>query len=110
MHAQQHTNTRTHTTRTCAHTDTHRCARTHTTPTGILQRRSLILQEAHKNRRVASHEVHADSSRSHAVFTIHVNHRDYPERGGQLTFVDLAGSEKIAQTGVTGKMLQEVSE
>jgi hypothetical protein len=60
-----------------------------------MARMALILQEAHKNRRVASHDVHADSSRSHAVFTIHVSHRDYPERGGQLTFVDLAGSEKV---------------
>lgn len=70
---------------------------------------SLILQEAHKNRRVASHDVHADSSRSHAVFTIHVNHRDYPERAGQLTFVDLAGSEKIIKTGAKGKILKEAN-
>lgn len=74
-----------------------------------MQRMSLILQEAHKNRRVASHDVHADSSRSHAVFTIHVNHRDFPERGGQLTFVDLAGSEKVAKTGTAGKMLKEAN-
>lgn len=74
-----------------------------------MTRMSLILHEAHKNRRVASHNVHADSSRSHAVFTIHVNHRDFPERSGQLTFVDLAGSEKVSNTGAAGKLLKEAN-
>lgn len=52
--------------------------------------------------------LHMKRCHSHALFTVHVHHRDYPERGGQLTFVDLAGSEKIINTGVTGKMLKEV--
>lgn len=52
------------------------------------------------------------SSRSHAVFTVvvelHSSQSGQEERRvGKLCIVDLAGSEKVKHTGVTGKQLEE---
>mmetsp|Transcript_27838 Transcript_27838/g.66135 ORF Transcript_27838/g.66135 Transcript_27838/m.66135 type:complete len:311 (-) Transcript_27838:897-1829(-) len=51
------------------------------------------------------------SSRSHTVFTIHIESRPDPESEeatfSKLHLVDLAGSERIQKTGSTGQVLRE---
>ncbi|KAL0232822.1 hypothetical protein GEMRC1_011569 [Eukaryota sp. GEM-RC1] len=49
-----------------------------------------VIQEGLGKRATGSHEVNVDSSRSHALLTL-----NFPDSGGKLTFVDLAGSEKV---------------
>nr|CCA19067.1 kinesinlike protein putative [Albugo laibachii Nc14] len=64
-----------------------------------------VVHEGHKNRRVGSHEMNNDSSRSHSMVTIYVDRitksKDYSQvvtKNGKLTFVDLAGSERLKET------------
>lgn len=63
------------------------------------------------NRSTASHALNSTSSRSHTVFTIHVQVRmlgEGEERAltSKLNLVDLAGSERTKKTGVTGQALK----
>jgi kinesin family protein 5 len=62
------------------------------------------------NRAVASTRMNAVSSRSHLIFMIKINKKDL-ESGNtsdsKLYFVDLAGSEKMSKTEVSGKQLDE---
>ncbi len=50
--------------------------------------------------------MNADSSRSHSIFTIHMERCDKDDNGeehiraGKLNLVDLAGSERQAKTGM----------
>lgn len=65
----------------------------------------FALREGQANRHRAAHRLNADSSRSHVLFTMHVETRrgeDEPTRYGKLTFVDLAGSEKLKDTVSSG--------
>jgi hypothetical protein len=55
---------------------------------------------------VASHALNRESSRSHAAFTVQVEHGP---RRGRLTFVDLAGSERLKETKSQGKTLKETA-
>ncbi|KXZ54349.1 hypothetical protein GPECTOR_5g430 [Gonium pectorale] len=60
----------------------------------------------------AGHVLNAESSRSHTVFTVHVEMRTSEaasERAvlSKLNLVDLAGSERTKKTGVTGQTLKE---
>ncbi|KAF1326517.1 Kinesin-like protein, partial [Globisporangium splendens] len=64
-----------------------------------------VVQEGHKNRRVGTHEMNKDSSRSHSIMTVHVDHETTdPSDGhvitkyGKVSFVDLAGSERLKET------------
>merc|ERR1719158_2045732 len=51
-----------------------------------------------------------DSSRSHAIFTIHVEtEQDANIRAGKLHLVDLAGSERQSKTMATGIRLKEAA-
>lgn len=67
------------------------------------------------NRITASTAMNAGSSRSHAVFTLHLeqsirtgtNQDDVNTVTSKLTFVDLAGSERIKRTGAEGQRLKE---
>ena len=70
---------------------------------------SCSLGEA--NRSTASHALNSSSSRSHTVFTVHVQVRmlgEGEERAlaCKLNLVDLAGSERTKKTGVTGQALK----
>ncbi|KAF0697348.1 Aste57867_11949 [Aphanomyces stellatus] len=64
-----------------------------------------VVDEGHRNRRVGSHEMNKDSSRSHSILTITLDQevRD-PNDGhsvvkyGKISFVDLAGSERLKDT------------
>ncbi|KAG2434981.1 hypothetical protein HYH02_011980 [Chlamydomonas schloesseri] len=65
-----------------------------------------------QGRTTAGHVLNAESSRSHTVFTIHVEMRTSDaasERAvlSKLNLVDLAGSERTKKTGVTGQTLKE---
>ncbi|GLC42055.1 Kinesin heavy chain [Pleodorina starrii] len=60
----------------------------------------------------AGHVLNSESSRSHTVFTVHVEMRTSEaasERAvlSKLNLVDLAGSERTKKTGVTGQTLKE---
>lgn len=64
-----------------------------------------VVHESHRNRRVAAHAMNSDSSRSHAILTVHVdrettdpNDGHVVTRYGKVSFVDLAGSERLKET------------
>lgn len=73
------------------------------------------LKEGTKKRKTASTKSNANSSRSHAVFTIRILQRHYisnqvvKEKNSHLRLVDLAGSERANNTGNTGLRLKEGS-
>ena len=75
-----------------------------------------------QRRRVASHLLNADSSRSHSMLTVHVDSTPIagggesskgskavvaPTRLGKVTFVDLAGSERLKATRSSGATQKE---
>ena len=62
-----------------------------------------------KNRSIASTKMNQQSSRSHQIFMLEVSQKlsDGSMRRGTLNLVDLAGCEKINQTGATGENLEE---
>ncbi|CUE71264.1 kinesin-like protein, putative [Bodo saltans] len=76
-----------------------------------------LMEEGNKTRTVASTNMNATSSRSHAIFTIVINqtttHKELngskSEMTARLNLVDLAGSERADRTGATGKTLKEGS-
>ena len=53
-----------------------------------------LLDFGNKNRSVAKTQMNATSSRSHALFTVHIEsiEGDDKVKGSKLNFVDLAGS------------------
>jgi hypothetical protein len=62
-----------------------------------------------KNRHSGSHELNADSSRSHSLLTVYlisetVNKDDghVVKKYGKISFVDLAGSERLKQSKSEG--------
>ncbi|POM61858.1 Kinesin-like protein [Phytophthora palmivora] len=65
-----------------------------------------VVDEGHRNRRVASHGMNTDSSRSHSLLTVHVDRTELLDtesghcatRYGKMSFVDLAGSERLKET------------
>jgi len=62
------------------------------------------------NRAVCETAMNAASSRSHCVFTVHVEARPVGAptvRRSKLQLVDLAGSERVAKTGASGTTLGE---
>lgn len=62
-------------------------------------------------RRVGSHELNKDSSRSHSMLVLHVDGAavagDPVTTFGKVTFVDLAGSERLKQSKSTGGTMKE---
>ena len=73
------------------------------------------MSQGNQNRHVGATLMNADSSRSHAIFTITIESMDKGPDGqqrvrkGQLHMVDLAGSERQAKTGATGDRLKEAT-
>ncbi|XP_053307835.1 kinesin-like protein KIF17 [Spea bombifrons] len=74
-----------------------------------------IMETGWRNRSVGYTLMNKDSSRSHSIFTIHIeicstdaNGEDHL-RAGKLNLVDLAGSERQAKTGATGERLKEAT-
>ncbi|EGZ29497.1 hypothetical protein PHYSODRAFT_552798 [Phytophthora sojae] len=69
-----------------------------------------LMERASRARSVACTDMNAQSSRSHSVFTLHlqgVNDRDGVMLNGQLNLVDLAGSERASRSNVSGDRLKE---
>eukprot|EP00002_Diphylleia_rotans_P017761 TRINITY_DN3440_c0_g1_i6.p1 TRINITY_DN3440_c0_g1~~TRINITY_DN3440_c0_g1_i6.p1 ORF type:complete len:367 (-),score=57.26 TRINITY_DN3440_c0_g1_i6:1322-2422(-) len=67
-----------------------------------------------RNRTVGSHVLNKDSSRSHGMLTIHIDIESTDDitnqtitRFGKISFVDLAGSEKVKETKSSGETLKE---
>ena len=62
------------------------------------------------NRKTASTNMNADSSRSHSLFTIYIETGEMVDneqriKAGKLNLVDLAGSERTSKTGAQGQTL-----
>lgn len=64
-----------------------------------------------KNRCTGPTRMNAESSRSHALLTLHLSMANSEETGGllkpKLHFVDLAGSERCNRAGTSGRRLKE---
>ncbi|XP_068598116.1 kinesin-like protein KIF17 [Brachionichthys hirsutus] len=74
-----------------------------------------IIEQGWKNRAVGYTLMNKDSSRSHSIFTIHLEicntdaaAQDHL-RAGKLNLVDLAGSERQSKSGATGERLREAT-
>ncbi|ETN03663.1 hypothetical protein PPTG_15889 [Phytophthora nicotianae INRA-310] len=70
----------------------------------------VLMERASRARSVACTDMNAQSSRSHSVFTLHlqgVNEKDGVMLKGQLNLVDLAGSERASRSNVSGDRLKE---
>ncbi|XP_074527542.1 kinesin-like protein KIF17 [Halichoeres trimaculatus] len=74
-----------------------------------------IIEQGWRNRAVGYTLMNKDSSRSHSIFTIHLEicstdsvGQDHI-RAGKLNLVDLAGSERQSKTGATGERLREAT-
>lgn len=69
-----------------------------------------ILLQGNKNRHVRPTKMNSQSSRSHAIFTIHIKKlsaEGEPVRTSCLNLVDLAGSEGVRRTGHSGMAMSE---
>eukprot|EP00941_MAST-03F_sp_MAST-3F-sp1_P002382 g2382.t1 len=75
----------------------------------------LVMNEGITNRRSGSHELNKDSSRSHSILTLYIDSEEESTVDskdatfGKLNFIDLAGSEKVKTTKVTGVELKEAT-
>jgi kinesin family protein C1 len=70
----------------------------------------LLMERASRARSVACTDMNAQSSRSHSVFTLHVqgvNEAQGIALDGKLNLVDLAGSERASRSNVSGDRLKE---
>lgn len=70
----------------------------------------MLMERASRARSVASTDMNAQSSRSHSVFTLHVqgvNESQGIALDGKLNLVDLAGSERASRSNVSGDRLKE---
>lgn len=73
-----------------------------------------LLFEGETNRAIAEHQMNKNSTRSHCVFTMHLDIRSRIESSekvvrSKLNLVDLAGSERVKNTGSSGKTLREAN-
>merc|ERR1719440_374180 len=64
------------------------------------------------NRQVANHQLNRNSTRGHAIFTIHTRIRSRVDSSGVVTkcklhLVDLAGSERLKKTDTAGELRAE---
>lgn len=74
-----------------------------------LQEAQLVLVNGNQNRHVRPTKMNAQSSRSHAIFTVHATVRRADDRRTEsaMHLVDLAGSEGVRRTGHQGAALTE---
>ncbi|CAI9566207.1 unnamed protein product, partial [Staurois parvus] len=73
-----------------------------------------LLFEGETNRIIGSHILNKHSSRSHCIFTIHVESQSRTLSNAKYTvskinLVDLAGSERLGKTGSEGQVLKEAT-
>lgn len=80
---------------------------------GSLQDCYAILMQGNKNRHVRPTKMNSQSSRSHAIFTIHMRCTSRRPNGDDsvinscMNIVDLAGSEGVRRTGHQGVAMSE---
>jgi kinesin family protein 3/17 len=78
-----------------------------TVPVKSVEEMFKLLDYGNTNRSVATTKMNATSSRSHALFTVHIESIEGEKiKGSKLNFVDLAGSERQGKTGATGDTLK----
>ncbi|CAL8293817.1 unnamed protein product [Lota lota] len=73
-----------------------------------------LLFEGEMNRIMGAHAMNNHSSRSHCIFTLHIQSRSRSLSGAtclrsKLSLVDLAGSERLGRTGGAGQTLREAT-
>lgn len=73
-----------------------------------------LLFEGETNRTIAEHRLNKSSTRSHCIYTIHLESRSRVESTEKVVFsklnlVDLAGSERTKKTGSEGLTLMEAN-
>eukprot|EP00340_Litonotus_pictus_P000680 CAMPEP_0170523966 /NCGR_PEP_ID=MMETSP0209-20121228/9427_1 /TAXON_ID=665100 ORGANISM="Litonotus pictus, Strain P1" /NCGR_SAMPLE_ID=MMETSP0209 /ASSEMBLY_ACC=CAM_ASM_000301 /LENGTH=714 /DNA_ID=CAMNT_0010812411 /DNA_START=79 /DNA_END=2223 /DNA_ORIENTATION=- len=73
-----------------------------------------LLFEGEANKTISEHHLNKESSRSHCIFTVHLEMKSRIESSekvntAKLNFVDLAGSERVTKTGSTGVTLKEAN-
>lgn len=66
-----------------------------------------VFSEGTRNRKVGSHNLNKDSSRSHCMMTLYLSRRNAPGAEGRLSFVDLAGSERLPESQSAGAAAKE---
>jgi kinesin family member 5 len=69
-----------------------------------------VMSSGSANRSIAATRMNQRSSRSHSIFCVYVEQKDTQagsKTSGKLYFVDLAGSESVGKTNVSGKQLEE---
>ena len=69
-----------------------------------------LMTEGHKNRAVGSHDMNAQSSRSHSILCIRLtgtNLHNGDDIAGKLHLIDLAGSERVGKTNAGAQRLKE---
>jgi len=77
---------------------------------GSLEELTACLAEGAARRKTAHTLMNADSSRSHALFSVQLEATDAQTQAvsrGKLSFVDLAGSERLKKSGASGEQLRE---
>lgn len=71
---------------------------------------SELMKKANKSRSVAKTDMNSQSSRSHSIFQLHLTGTNQVAGvvvKGCLNLCDLAGSERLSRSGVTGDRLKE---
>lgn len=73
-----------------------------------------LLFEGETNRSISEHQLNRNSTRSHCIFTIHVESRSKVESSekimlSKLNLVDLAGSERLSKTETSGIASKEAT-
>lgn len=71
-----------------------------------------MLFEGSNNRQVANHQLNRNSTRGHAIFTLHIRMKSRVDSSGVVTkcklhLVDLAGSERLKKTDTIGDLRSE---
>jgi kinesin family member 6/9 len=71
-----------------------------------------LLFEGETNRTISEHQLNKNSTRSHCIFTVHLEMRSRVESTervlySKLNLVDLAGSERLSKTQTSGTTLKE---
>jgi len=71
-----------------------------------------MLFEGMNNRQIANHQLNRNSTRGHAIFTVHIKIKSRVDSSGvvrrcKLNLVDLAGSERLKKTATEGEQRSE---
>jgi kinesin family protein 12 len=74
-----------------------------------------VLNQGMKHRKIGSHELNKDSSRSHSILTIYLvielnTNGQVLRKIGKVSFVDLAGSERLKESKSQGVMVKETQQ